>query len=233
MIRVNLLPDIKKEYLKTLRLKTQVIIGSIIAMILSVGLVVMFALSVYVVQVQLINLSLNPSIDDKAKELRQKPTLNRDLTIQNQLSALPELHTDKSRYSVLMDMLPVLNPAPPNSVSLSGLQLADENQSISLNGRTASFEALSAFRDSLRFADVSYISGDSTEPTKDKLFTSVVIESSGLAEEQGTAFVAFTIRTTFNKGAFAESSREVKVSIPNIQTSSQADLSRNLFTEGQ
>jgi len=65
MIRVNLLPDIKKEYLKTLRLKTQVIIGSIIAMILSVGLVVMFALSVYVVQVQLINLSLNPEIDKK------------------------------------------------------------------------------------------------------------------------------------------------------------------------
>lgn len=233
MVQVNLLPDIKKEYLKTLRLKTQVVFASFLIAIISVAAIIGSAFFVYVVQERVITGVLDDQIEQRYQELTAKPTLNRDLTVQNQLSALPELHSEKERYSIILDMLPVLNPAAPNSVSLSTLQLSDENQSIVFIGRTASYEALASFRDSLRFADVIYQSGGATEPTKEKLFSAVTIESSALSEDRGLQYVAFTIRTTYNQNAFAESASNVAVSIPNIQTSSQADLSRNLFEEAQ
>lgn len=233
MIQVNLLPDIKKEYLKTLRLKTKVVFGSFLIAVISVAATIGSAFFVYVVQERVITGVLDDQIEERFQELSEKPTLNRDLTVQNQLSALPGLHSEKERYSIIMDMLPVLNPAPPNSVSLSTLQLSDEDQSITFIGRTASYEALASFRDSLRFADVTYQSGDAVEPTKEKLFSAVTIDSSALSDDRGRRFVAFTIRTTYKESAFAESASNVAVTIPSIQTSSQADLSRNLFEGAQ
>lgn len=232
MIQVNLLPDIKKQYLRSLRIKSMVVFGSFLAIAIAAGAIVALSMTVYIGQVQYMGF-VDGQIEKSAEELRKKPTLNRDLTIQNQLSALPELHASKSKYSRIMDMLPTLNPASPNSVTLTTMQLQDETSTVSFNGRTGSFEALTSFRDSLRYADVTYVAGDADGTTTEKLFSSVVIETSALTQEQGNQFVAFSIRTVYNPGVFAESSRNVALSIPSIQTSSQADLSRKIFEEAQ
>lgn len=233
MIRVNLLPDIKKEYLRAERQKTRIVILAFLIMAGAVGLVVAFAFFVYAIQGFAWKNIVNGQIKDKTQVLSKMEDLNRDLTIQNQLSALPALHESKSAYSRLFDMLPVLNPAPPNSITLNTVQLNDDAKMMMFVGRTSTFEALTAFRDTLRYAEASYVQEGQSTPTTSPLFKEVVIDASGLSEDQGRQYVAFTIRTTYNPEAFNVSSSDIKVIIPTLQTSGQADTNRQLFQEAQ
>jgi len=84
MIGINLLPDVKKEFLKAQRTRNTVISLSILIMFVAGGLTVFLALFVYVGQTTAINV-VKGDIDTKQKTLGEKPEITKYLTIQNQL----------------------------------------------------------------------------------------------------------------------------------------------------
>ncbi|PLS80873.1 hypothetical protein CYG49_03865 [Candidatus Saccharibacteria bacterium] len=217
MIELNLLPDVKKEFLRAQRTRNTVITGSILAIMVAVGLTVLFAVYVYGVQAAQTAL-LTRDIKNRASELEKKEELGKYLTIQNQLVHIDKLHEDKTVYSRLIDFLSVLNPSEPNSIQLSNLQVTTDEKSATFTGTGRSFENFNVFKDTLVNAEVVYKAAGDEGTQTEKLFDSVVVESSSLGRVRDATAVTFVVRVTFNEKAFLGGAQDVTVKVPTIET---------------
>ncbi|HWZ65532.1 MAG TPA: hypothetical protein VNX65_01905 [Patescibacteria group bacterium] len=216
MIQFNLLPDIKKEYIKAQETKLMVVSISTLVTIGSLGLTLLLYVYVFFIQQVQINL-LTGDIKKKGDNLSSVPELSKYLTIQNQLASLPSLHAQKGYYMRLFDFLPTLNPGKPDDVKLSSLQMSVADKTISLTGTTGSFQSLNIFTDTLRNAVVSYQQG-SAAPQSGKVFSSVYVQNSDLAHTANGLVVSFAIRTIYSDYVFDTNNSGVSVSVPNIKT---------------
>ncbi len=217
MTQINLLPDVKKEFLKSQKTKALVISGSIIVTLVAVGLsALLYAYVVFAQQLQ-INL-ITDDIKNKSAELNNIQDISKYLTVQNQLQALPDLHSSKGVYSRLFAFLPVLNPSQPNNINLASLQIAAEDKTLSFSGTTASFESLNVFADTLSNAEVSYKPADADKATSEKMFKKVTVQSSGLSKVDNTTKVSFTVVVEYNEAMFNAKNANVEAKVPNIQT---------------
>lgn len=218
MIQLNLLPDIKKEYIKARKTKALVVVVSILTTIGAIGLSALMFL--YVTFVQPLQLGIvTDDIKKQSNTLNNISDLAKYLTIQNQLAALPALHDQKGAYDRLFDILPILNPSSPNNIKLASLQLMAVDSSLTLTGTTTTFESLNIFVDTLKNAQINYqVKGD-TSPRQDKVFDTVLVQNSDLSRVNGALVVSFTIKTTYKEPVFNILNSGVNVSIPSISTS--------------
>lgn len=232
MVQLNLLPDVKKEYLKSQKTKALVMSGSVLVTLGAVAIAaLLFIYATFVQQIQ-INL-VSEDIKKKAQQVNDIQDIDKYLTIQNQLKVLPELHNQKGKTSRLLGFLPILNPGPPNNVRLSVLNLNTTDRSMLLTGTTANFESLNVFVDTLSNAELSYKQPGDTESLTTKLFESVAVQSSGLARVNNITTVSFTIDVTYIEAALDVRNSDVKVLVPNIQTTqSLTNAPRPLFEGG-
>lgn len=217
MIQFNLLPDIKKEYIKAKETKLMVVSVSTLVTVGSLGLTLLLYVYVFFIQQIQINM-LTSDIKKKGESLSSVPELSKYLTIQNQLASLPALHAQKGYYLRLFDFLPTLNPSKPDDVKLSSLQMATLDKSIGLTGTSGSFQSLNTFTDTLRNAMVSYQQQGSTAPQSGKVFSSVYVQSSALSRTANGLIVSFSIKTVYNDYVFDTGNSAVSVSVPNIKT---------------
>ncbi len=226
-VQLNLLPDIKKEFINAQKTKALVVSTSIIITLAAIGLSVL--LFVYVTFIQQLQVTLaSDDIKTKTTQLNGVQDLSKYLTIQNQLAALPELHEGKGIYSRLFTFLPVLNPSSPSNVTLSQLQLSTTDKSITLTGTTATFESLNVFVDTLRNAEVGY-KDSAGQPLSSKMFEGVGVQSSSLSKVSGTPLVAFTVSALYKDGVFDAKNTDMSASVPNIRTSQSVTESPKLF----
>ncbi len=227
MIQLNLLPDIKKEFINAQKTRAVVMSSSILITLGAIGLSVL--LFVYVTFLQQLQITLATNdVKSKQQELSHVSDLSKYLTIQNQLAALPDLHNGKGIYSRLFSFLPVLNPISPNNIELSQLQLDSNDKLVSLTGQTASFESLNVFVDTLRNAIVTYKDPSGVQQTS-KIFGSVVVQSSAIDKANGGSKVSFTVRSTYLDPVFDAHNTDLSASVPNIKTSQSVTESPKLF----
>lgn len=227
MIQLNLLPDIKKEFINAQKTRALVMSSSILVTVIAVGLSAL--LFVYVTFIQQLQITLATNdIKSKQQELNAVQDLGKYLTIQNQLAALPDLHAGKGIYSRLLNFLPVLNPTSPNSIQLSQLQMTSPDKLVSLTGQTASFESLNVFVDTLRNAIVTYKDSSSGQQNS-KIFDSVFVQSSAIDKSNGGNKVSFTVRATYLDPVFDARNTDMVASVPNIKTSQSVTQSPKLF----
>src|SRR5688572_27307618 len=93
MIQLNLLPDIKLEYIRTQRTRRLLVGVSVIMTAVAVGLLLLL-LSVNAFQKKHLN-DLGDDITANSKKLSGQPQVSRILTVQNQLTSLTGLHDAK------------------------------------------------------------------------------------------------------------------------------------------
>lgn len=231
MIKLNLLPDVKIEYLKTKRTQAQVISIATIVSIAMIALVVVLALWVYGGQT-LQKDYLTGQIQKNAAELKSVPDVDKYLTIQNQLAHITALHDNKSDFSRLMTYLPSLNPVQPNNVTITTVELSSTEDGVrilSLQGEGKDYTALSTFRDTLVNAVLKY-SDEEDKVVEERLFEAVTVVSSGLEKSsKGGSVVVFKIDTTYNPNAFLSSVKDPSVSVPTKTTTQSAQASPNVF----
>ena len=159
MISINLLPDVKKELLRIRRERNLVVSISILAVGGSiVALVVLGGIlgGLNIAKVVMENgINKNKATINSAIEDRQ---LNEYLTIQNQLAQIDGLKDQQLVYSRIMDYLVELNPASPNNVSLStvDLEMSDAAVSATIEGVVDNFEALNVYQNTLLSAELVY-----------------------------------------------------------------------------
>jgi hypothetical protein len=231
VIQLNLLPDIKKEFINAQKTRALVMSTSIIVTLVAVGLSIL--LFVYVTFLQQLQVTLATNdIKSKEQQLSNVQDLGKYLTIQNQLAALPDLHANKGIYSRLLGFLPVLNPTSPSNITLSRLQLAATDKTVTFTGTTASFESLNVFVDTLRNAQVTY-KDPSAQQQSAKMFETVFVQNSSIDKSAGKSNVSFTVQVTYQEAVFDAHNTDVVASVPNIKTSQSVTESPKLFGGGQ
>lgn len=229
MIQLNLLPDLKKEFIKSQKTKGVVISTSILVTIGAVGLSVLLFIYVTFLQQLQINLATD-DIKQKEKQLSSVTDISKYLTVQAQLAALPDLHNGKGSYSRLFDFLGIINPGAPNNASLSNLQLSTLDKTIIVNGTTASFESLNVFVDTLKHAEITYKKNGQGDPITEKMFAQALVQTSGLAHVGSNNIVSFSIKTIYNPSIFDVQNTNVAAKVPNITTTQSVTQSpRQLF----
>lgn len=147
MIQLNLLPDVKLEFIKAQRLKHSVILLSTIVSGSALALFVLFFLVVNGVQRQHLN-NLSSDVSRYEKELQEKPELSKILTIQNQLNSLSALHQQKP---VVSRTYTYIQQITPQKASIETLTINFAEQTIKIDGSADSLATVNTFVDTLKF----------------------------------------------------------------------------------
>lgn len=221
MIQLNLLPDIKKDFLKAQRTRNTVISFSILVTIVAGGLMLLL-ISIILGQKVFISEFQTKDIKKSAQELRDIPEIDKYLTVQNQLNNIKLLHDDRAEYSRLFSFLQQLNPSAPNNIALNTASIVRADSTIVLEGSARNFQGVNVFKNTLENAQLNY--KQHNESLTAQLFSAVALEEASLSNVNGSLLAVFKIRLTYAEAAFAAPTTEATISVPNLVTS---DADRN------
>lgn len=229
MIELNLLPDVKKEFIKAQRTRNTVISAAILTSLIAGGIVALLATVVYVGQGVMIN-TIKGKITENHKELAGKQEINKYLAVQSQLNVLDQVATKRSVYGRVLDALPALNPAPPNNVSLFDFTMSQADTTATMSGQANNFEAVNNFKNTLEKAVLTYTNDTGTEYST-PLFPVVTSGVPSLSNVEGKSVASFQFTMTFAPEAFDPLNRDIKISVPKLVTSdSDQNAPKELFT---
>ena len=159
MIEINLLPNVKRELLKTRAMRNRVISISFLVGGASIAAVVVLALilgsQIAAEAVQ------NGVIKDRNDKLMAVEDLNKVVTIQNQLTKINEQHSGKKINSRILDVVTAVNPVTPNNVSFSDIKVNPESKTITLEGSAVNgYSALETLKKTILNTKVQTTDGD-------------------------------------------------------------------------
>ncbi|HEX8183037.1 MAG TPA: hypothetical protein VF575_05555 [Candidatus Saccharimonadales bacterium] len=218
MIQFNLLPDIKLEYVRVQRIKHTVISASLIAAGTAFAVFALLFITVNVVQKKSMN-DLTKDIKTYSTELKNTPDLDKILTIQNQLGALPNLHAQKVASSRTFKYIEqVTSP----DISLTDYTNDFDAKTVSITGVSPSLDKVNTYVDTLKYT--TYKDGADTDK---KAFSNVVMSQ----------FTKTPLATTFTitanyEPALYDNTSNVALTVPNrVSTSSVVNLPTVLFKQ--
>lgn len=159
MIGINLLPNVKRELLKTRAMRNRVISISFLVGGASIAAVVVLALilgsQIAAEAVQ------NGVIKDRNDKLMAVEDLNKVVTIQHQLTKINEQHSRKKLNSRIFDVVTAVNPVAPNNVSFSDIKVNPESKTITLEGSAVNgYSALETLKKTILNTKVQTTDGD-------------------------------------------------------------------------
>ncbi len=233
MIELNLLPDVKQEFVHARRQKRLVVASMVLVSIAAAAVVALLFFYTYVGQ-NIRQKLADDAITSKSDQLKKKKNLVRNLTIQNQLSSITQLHEAKPVYERLFDYLKVLNPEEPNNVSISKVSISvteDGTNVLLVEASAADYQAITVFKDTLKNAQLQYIDikGDKNKKIKVTMFPQVDISESGLGKNSsGKQVASFKATMSYDDNAFSWTAKDVKVIVPNKKTNQSAS---NVFAD--
>ncbi len=218
--QLNLLPEVKLEYLKTSRNKRLVFSISVIIIIVSVAVTLLLVSIAYVFQKK--NLSdLNNDIKSSNEQLQSTPSLSKVLTIQNQLNTLSGLHQDKPIAARLFNYLPQITPS---TASITQLDVDFGASSMTVTGTAPTLDVANTFTDTLKFT--KYHIATDTDSTNDASAFSNVVLSQFVRNNSGATY---TITFNFDPKIF-NGANAIGLSIPKIISSrSSTEQPTDLF----
>jgi hypothetical protein len=220
MVQLNLLPDIKVEYIKSRSQRRFVMLLSTLVISVSLGAVLLLALIVYGYQNTRLS-SLEKSINEDASKLAATPGLNEILTVQNQLGALDTLHAEKPAVTRLPQYLSqiIISEAVLDSITMD---LA--TNTITISGTTDSLQDVNKLVDTLKFAEISR--GEEGETDRSRAFSSVVLTGFDRIPNNST----YTITMLYDPVIFQSSEKNISLVVPDtVSTRSTTEQPRVLF----
>lgn len=235
MIQINLIPDVKQDYLRAQRTRNIAISLSIIAGLASVGLLAVLGL---IVAGQIgLDLKAKSDIKTEFNKLQSVEDLPNLLTIQNQLSVLPDQHEKASRDSRLFNVISAINPAEPNNVSFSSVKLDPENSTVTLEGSAPggypAVESLKKTIESTKFEYAADKDGGNTGVESVNMASNTSVTSTNFGEDaSGARVLRFTISFSYAEGLFTNERREARIVSPTQRidvTDSRVRVPESLF----
>lgn len=172
MIQFNLLPDVKKEYVKAKRTKRLIISMSTLFSAGAVGVTVLMFTFVHVAQKQHVK-SLTNHIEELTTGIQSTEDIDTILTVQNQLSFLAGLHESKSEASRIFQYMQHVSPSTVRFTTLdvdtltTTMQIAGSADSIATvnklvdNIKAAKYAVVGLDNESLAYSEVkTQVTGD-------------------------------------------------------------------------
>ena len=159
MIEINLLPNVKRELLKTRAMRNRVISISFLVGGASIAAVVVLAL---ILGSQIAAEAVQGGvIKDRSDKLMAVEDLNKVVTIQHQLTKINEQHSGKKINSRIFDVVTAVNPVAPNNVSFSDIKVNPESKTITLEGSAVNgYSALETLKKTILNTKVQTTDGD-------------------------------------------------------------------------
>ncbi len=223
MIELNLLPDVKQEFIRTQAQKRVVISLMVVISIAAAALVLLLVFYVYIAQPGFQTI-INNDIKDKAAEIdKKKGELTTNLTIQNQLTSITQLHEGKGVYSRFFDYLRSLNPEVPNNIKVSQATIDTTSNTILVDATAKDFHAAAVFQDTLKNAELKYYDPETEKNVEVPLFSQSDISEAGIGQdEKGASIVSFKVALVYEVNAFSWTIKSPVVTVPNKSTTPSA-----------
>lgn len=159
MIEINLLPNVKRELLKTRAMRNRVISISFLIGSVSIATVVVLAL---ILGSQFAAEAVQGGvIKDRNDKLMAVEDLNKVVTIQHQLTKINEQHSGKKLNSRIFDVVTAVNPVAPNNVSFSDIKVNPGSKTITLEGSAVNgYSALETLKKTILNTKIQTTDGD-------------------------------------------------------------------------
>lgn len=232
MAQLNLLPDVKLQYVRAQKRKQAVITISVLASTAFLAIFIALLLFVRVAQKQHMS-AVDKDITTAEAQLRETQDLDKILTIQNQLASLPALHDDKQISSRLFDYL---NQLTPSDATISDVVLDFEAGTLTISGNADTLRTVNKFVDTLKFTKYN-VSGEASQ--EGDAFTNVVLVNFSILDSgsaAGKGETSYEIQANYEPAIFANSAPNtqgrspVSLTVPNIiSTRSATETPKELF----
>ncbi len=212
MIEFNLIPSVKKEFLRVQFLKKIVVFVSLI--VSSVILIVFIGLFILVSVIQKNQLNnINQTVQTDSSRLTGNTSLNRILTIQNQLSSLPNI---EAKLPSVNRLFGYLNQLTPTKAYISQINLNFASDSFSIQGSSNSFSTVNQFVDTLKYTNFYF--NNNKKQTK-LAFSNVLLSSFSYnsASSNPNQNATYTITFNFNSDIF-NNQDSIHLNVPNLIT---------------
>lgn len=227
-VQFNLLPDSKLAFNRTQHTQRLVYTIAVAATIVSLAVLLLMVGVVYGLQKKM--MSDAGTKVDKASSQLQALNIDKIITVQNQLSALTQLHQNKHMTSRIFTYLPEITP--PN-VSIDKLDLDLAKNTMTISGTASSQKDVNTFVDVLKFT--TYKVGSTGSPAA--AFQQVVESGFNL----NVSSVGYTIDMQFDPKLFANNLKDAsgKPAVPQMSLASSLsggtlkDPSSTLFNSTQ
>lgn len=219
MTQINLLPDVKQQFMRANRLRRTTMVISFIIASAALALFIFLLLTVKVWQKAHIG-DLNKDIAKASKQLSDVPNLNRILTVQQQLKSLPSLHAQKPAAKRLLGYISQVTPL---NVTVSKTIVNFQTNTFELNGAAKNLEDINKFVDTLKFTKFKNPETNEEKPS----FTNVVLTSFGRDSDEAT----YVINLAFDPLIFDSKFTDLKLNVPQgfITTRSETERPSALF----
>jgi len=204
-VQFNLLPDVKLEFNRQKKAKRFVYTLSFVALAVVIGVLVLSFVIVNVLQKKLLS-DANNDVQKYSNQLKSINNLDKVLTIQNQLSALPGLHQKKHVASRLFVYLPQVTPT---KVNIGKMTLDTTANTLSITGTADTVKSVNLFVDTLKFTQ--YLAGNRQD--RKKAFSNVLLSKVDRNEKEAT----YTIDTAFDPALF-DATQNVQLIVPEETT---------------
>lgn len=232
MIEINLIPDVKKELIKSERIRSTVVSITILVGLISIGIVVILSLSLGAQAV--LGKVADDAIARENAKLQAVPDLSNTLTIQNQLSKLTAIHESKHINSRVFDVLTAIIPAKPNDVSVTKLNLDSETNTITIDAQAAEgYSALEVFKKTIAATKFQYNPDGEEEVVTVPLAQEITESNVSFGEDDsGRKILRFTISFVYPDELFDSASERTTIIAPTKRnvTDSFVGIPKSLFT---
>jgi Tfp pilus assembly protein PilN len=223
MTQLNLLPDVKLEYLKAQRMRRLVLTVSIAITLASIALLVLL-LSVDGLQKKHLS-DLSRNIAAESAKLQQEPQIDKILTVQNQLGSLTALHAAEPSASRLFDYL---NQVTPSSASITDFTIDFTKQTATITGTADSLSNVNKYVDTLKFTKYTTDANTASTPA----FSNIVLSSfslGGVGTQDPSQTASYSITLSYDKNIF-DIAQKITLTVPNLVTTRlQLDQPTDLF----
>ncbi len=210
MIEINLVPDVKQEFIRAKMMRNFVISISVIVGVVVIGLAVVLGV---VLGGQLVTESWQDGQIKKENDtLMAVEDLNKTVTIQKQLKTIDTQQNNKLVTSRLFDAVLAINPPAPNQIRLTALKLDPAGKRITIEGSAVNgFLALETFKKTLINTTVQV----GTEGELTPLAQDIITGETGFGENaEGQRVLRFSFSFAYPDALFQISNDPVLVVTP-------------------
>jgi hypothetical protein len=233
MIELNLVPDVKQEFIRAKRIRTVVVSTSILVGLGAVAIVVILAAYAFLGQTVRSSFADN-EIKDKSVALAKVSDLGKTLTVQHQLSELTSLHDKTNVMSRFFEVLAAVNPAAPNQVTFSLARIDSESGTVRLEGQAVNgFNAADTLKKTILNTSLSY-RDESKELKTVPITKDVSLSELSYGEDStGRKVLRFTLTFTYDEALMSPLSKDAVIVRPDRQnvTDSFLHLPESLFSD--
>lgn len=232
MIEINLLPDVKQEFIRAQRLRNTVISIAILIGLAAIGVVLLMGsfLGAQVIRDKL----ASDAIDKEFKKLSEVEDISKIVTIKNRLAKISDINKNRSISSRLFDVLTSINPQAPNDVKMSSVTYDPEDQTISVEGSAKNgYAATDVFKKTILNTKFEYSEGDKTETVP--LTNEVTISNTSYGEDNtGARVLRFSLSFKYYKELFSNEIDNARIISPSGKidvTDSRVRVPESLFSQ--